>query len=273
MKRLPALVVLLLLAGCGGGSSPTTKADATSSPTATTSTTSPTGGGSSAKPDATATTRATKGSGGGASAVPATTAASAAPEAASFTAPGTYTYDSHGTITAGTPRKVDGTAELKVDKPKGTAQHSSLGGDQSATEQDVLHLSTGSYLTRLVISTGGQSKEFRPAKPVLGYPRPAAVGRSWSWSMTSTDGKTHASYSGKVARRETLTIGGTHVDAWVIDSTLKLTGDLTLTDHETTWYDEQRLLQVKTRSQASGSFSGIPFTTDMTSTLRSVKPS
>jgi hypothetical protein len=195
------------------------------------------------------------------------------PAGASFTAPGTYTYDSHGTITAGTPRKVDGTAELKVDKPSGNKQHSSLGGEQSATEQDVLHLSTGTYLARLLLNTGGQSKEFRPAKPVLGHPRPAAIGRSWSWTMTSTDGKTHASYAAKVVRRETLTIGGTKVDTWVIDSTLKLTGDLTYTDHESTWYDEKRLLQVKTHAQGSGSFGGIAFTTDTTSTLRSVKPS
>jgi hypothetical protein len=91
--------------------------------------------------------------------------------------------------------------------------------------------------------------------------------------MTSTDGKTHASYAAKVVRQETMTIGGTRVATWVIDSRLKLTGDLTYTDDESTWYDEGRLLQVKTRTQGSGTFSGVPFTTDTTSTLRSLTPS
>lgn len=274
MKRFSALVALVLLAGCGGGSSPSTEAEATASPTVTSATTAP-AGGSSATPSTGAGTSATKGPSSAATADASGSASpvASAPAAATFTAPGTYTYDSHGTFTAGTPRKVDSTAELTVDKPSGNRQHSALGGEQSSTEQDVVHLSTGSYLARLVISLPGQTKEFRPAKPVLGHPRPAAVGRSWSWSMTSTDGKTKAAYAAKVVRKESVTIGGTKVAAWVIDSTLKLTGDFAYTERGTIWYDESRLLRVKMRSQGSGSFSGIAFTTDVTNTLRSVKPS
>ena len=279
MKLRSALVVLpvsaLLLSGCGGSSGPN-QAD-----NPVLSTTAPVGGGtpSSAtgpRASAGATATTTKGS-SGSSAAPTSTAskpAAAAPtKAASFTAAGTYTYDTHGTVTAGTPRKVDGTADLKVDKPSGDMQHSSLGGDQGSTEQDVQHTSTGTYLVRLKLSAAGSPKEFHPAKPVLGHPSPATIGRSWSWTMTSTDGKTHAAYSARITRQETLTIGGTKVPTWVIESTLKLTGDIVYTDAETTWYDDVRLLQVKTHSKGSGTISGIAFTTDVTSTMRSVKPS
>ncbi|MCW2543196.1 MAG: hypothetical protein JWM40_748 [Frankiales bacterium] len=279
VKLRPLLAVLpattLLLAGCGGSSTPV-KADdpvlSTTAPgTSGAATTSP---GAGASPGATAT--ATSGS-SDRSTEPTSSASSAAnpnvvAPADQFTPPGTYTYDSHGTITAGTPRKVDGTQELKVDKPIVDRQHSSLGGDQGSTDQDVSHSNSGTYLVRLKLSAAGQPKEFKPEKPVLGHPRPAAIGKTWSWSMTSTDGKTHAAYSARIARQETLTIGGTKVPTWVIESTLKLTGDIVFTDAETTWYDDVRLLQVKTHSKGSGTISGIAFTTDVTSTMRSVKP-
>jgi hypothetical protein len=278
VKLRPALALLpvtaLLLAGCGGSSTPDKADDPVLSTTAPGTTGQATTAAPAGGPSATATSTASSGS----SAKPTSSGSSAAPPTVvapedRSTAPGTYTYDAKGTFTAGTPRKVDTTSELKVDKPNGQMQHSSLGGEQGSTEQDVLHANDGTFLVRLKLTAGAAPKEFKPVKPVLGHPHPGVIGKRWSWSMTSTDGKTHASYSARITRQETLTIGGTKVPTWVIESTLKLTGDIVYTDNETTWYDDLRLLQVKTHSKGSGTISGIAFTTDMTSTMRSVKPS
>lgn len=281
VKRLTtALAVptltMLLIAGCGGSTAPKRQADdpvvATTAPRPGSSGKPPGKAGKSVtKPGATAA-RATAPAG----ATSRTTAPGSAPSAeATSTAPGSYTYDSKGNVTVGAQtHDASGSQTLKVDKPSGANQHSELGGDRGGgTQQDVVHKDTGTYLARLVINAGGSPKEFHPAQPVLGVPKPQQIGRTWSWSMTSTDGKTHAAYSAKFTRTEVVTIGGVRVNAWVIESTLKLTGDFTYNDQETVDYDPSRLLQVRMHQRGSGSYLGTSFTSDATSTLRSVRPS
>lgn len=188
--------------------------------------------------------------------------------------PGTYTYDASGTFTAGgTPRPVKSTSQLKVDAPQGATQHSVLGGDQGSNDQTVRRNGTGTYLVRLKLENPAFSKEFAPKNDILLVPRPASVGRSWSWTMTSTDGKTTAAFTGTVTKNETLTIGGKKTPTAVIESTLKLSGDVDYTAKTTTNYSEADLLQVRDRTRGSGSFSGFPFSTDITSVLRSTSPS
>ncbi|MCW2571401.1 MAG: hypothetical protein JWO88_1459, partial [Frankiales bacterium] len=77
----------------------------------------------------------------------------------------------------------------------------------------------------------------------------------------------------KVLRQETLTIGGTRVATTVIDSTLRLTGDVTYTGRTQSWYDVADRLPVKDHTKGSGTVSGLQFTTDTTNVLRSTKPS
>jgi len=266
----------LLLAGCGGGSG--SKAASDDSKDAATPTASSSAGarpgGAAAKPGAKATsgskgtTRTGAPAAGSTTTAPSSGGQQAAPR---FTPPGAYTYDVNGTVTAGSTQKSSGSATLTVDKPVGEKQHSSFEGERGGTEQDVVHRADGTYLARLVIASFG--KEFRPAKPVLTMPVPAQIGKAWSWTMKSTDGKTTASLTAKIVRRETVTVGGQAIKAWVIEGTLKLTGDFTYTDQRTSWHDDSRLLEVKERSRGSGSYGGMAFTTDMTSTLRSVRPS
>ncbi len=189
-------------------------------------------------------------------------------------APGAYIYDNSGTFTAGTARKVDGSTTLTVDKPVGDNQRSVLGGgEQGSTEQTVQRTTTGTLLRQLKLDNAAFQKEFAPAKGVLAVPRPAKIGARWSWTMTSTDGKTTAAFSGRVARNETVTVGGVKVATVVIESTLKLSGDITYTAQNTVNYDPSRLLQVRDRTRGSGMVSGFAFQTDITSVLRSTKPS
>lgn len=195
-------------------------------------------------------------------------------DAQQATKPGDYLYDSTGTFTLGAaPQPVDGTATLMVDPQVNGTQHSVLKGDQGQTEQDVLVREGGTYLVRLQITNAAFDKAFEPEPAALLVPVPATVGRTWSWTATSTDGKTTVRQSSEVVRTETVTIGGTKVPCQVVQTTLRLTGDITYTGEITTWYAESLHLGVKERSKGNGSAGGFVFSNDVTSTARSTQPS
>jgi hypothetical protein len=279
---LPALASVLLLAGCGGSSSPVAAgAGGTPSPVAsvgaaTTAASLAPGGSAAANTSGGAavgsTGSTTTGSAQGGTTTTGTTTNNGG-TGPTFAAPGTYTYDTSGTVTAGTPRDASGTATLTVDPPAGGRQHSLLGTDQGRTEQDIVVRSGGVFLVRLAITNPAFSKEFRPAAPVLLVPEPPTTGRSWSWTAKSTDGKTTAAVTARITGRETLTIGGTATPTIVIQSTLKLTGDITYTGHMQTWADPAHRLSVKEHTKGEGTVGGVPFTTDITNVIRSTQPS
>jgi hypothetical protein len=189
-----------------------------------------------------------------------------------YAAPGTYTYDTSGTVTAGTKRDASGTATLTVDAPSGGSQHSLLGDDQGRTEQTIAVRSSGTFLLKLVITNAAFDKTFEPTNALL-LPEPATVGRSYSWKVTSTDGKTTAAVTARIAGHETLTIGGASTPTTIVDSTLRLTGDITYTAQSRIWFDPAHRLQVKEHTQGQGQFGAATFSTDITSVLRSTKPS
>lgn len=294
--------LLLALSACGGDADPAaTRATQDDSPPAASST-APGGGsgagsgagtGSVAAPSSSASgatgTTTTGGTGtvtagstttgqSGATAAPRRTSAAVPqsagePAAEDATKPGDYLYDSTGTVTVGvTPQPVDGTATLTVDPQVGGAQHSVLKGDQGQTEQDVLVREGGSFLTRLQITNAAFDKTFEPDPAVLLVPSPATVGKTWSWTAKSTDGKTTVKQSSKIVRSETLTIGGTRVPCQVVQTTLTLTGDITYDGEITSWYSESLHLAVKERNKGRGTASGFMFSTDVTSTARSTQP-
>lgn len=285
LRRLLAFVAAaVLLAGCGGSSAPSAadRAAGSSSAASSAAPTAAVSGGTiaGASPGAAAGGRASPASPGaaGAAAPTATTGSSTTSSSttssttAGSTAPGTYTYDTSGTVTAGTPRDASGTATLTVDAPAGKSQHSALANDQGRTEQDIVSRTTGAYLARLHIANPAFDKEFRPSSPVLLVPNPAAPGRTWSWTATSTDGKTTVAVTARITRRETLTIGGAATPTSLVTSTLKLTGDVTYTAQMQNWYDAAHRLSVKDHTRGSGTFGGVAFTTDITSVLRSTRP-
>lgn len=279
---LPLVAALSVLTGCGGSaptSAPAGDRAASAAPAASASASagspgepgaeSRPSGGSAATGAPTTTSRVTSPAGGTAQ-----SAGTAEADAASSrsTAPGAYTYDNTGTVTAGTPQDASGTATLTVDPPAGSGQRSVLASREGRTEQDVVVRRGGTYLTRLVITNPAFTKEFRPPATGLLVPDPATPGRSWSWRATSTDGKTTASVAAKVSRTDTLTVGGQRTPTTVITSTLELTGDITYTARMETWYDAAHRLAAKEHTKGSGSYGGFAFSTDITSVLRSTRP-
>jgi hypothetical protein len=288
-RLLPfALLAALVLTGCSSGGSSTPDAlGSTPTPGATTTAAAPAAAGAAA-PVAGSTTAppvgatagpapvASKGTAAVAPPGKVTTVAPGKPAASKATAPGTYTLDSSGTISYGTPpqnKDAAGSHSLVVSALSGNSQHSSTNGDQGSTDQTVLVRDTGTYLADLKLTSPAFSKEFRPATAVLFVPDPATVGMAWSYGGTTTDGKTTLAVSNKVARTETLTIGGRKVPCAVLTSHLVLSGDLSYTVDLTTWWSPELRLPVKDHSVGKGSFSGIPVTTDITDVMRSTTPS
>lgn len=283
-RRLPALAlaVLLPLTACSSDPEPDTAAAPAASPSASAPVASATAAAPSAPsatssvapataPSAPAPAEVTA-SRSAAPAAPAAPAPSAAAAPDRSTAPGSYTYDADGTVTVGTPQPVDGEAVLTVDPVAAGQQHSVLEGEQGRTEQDVVLRDDGRYLALLSITNPAFSKTFRPEPAVLLLPSPAEPGRRWSWTATSTDGRTTASASNRVAREEVLTVGGQRVPCAVVETTLVLSGDIDYRGVTTTWVSLEHALPVRDRSRGEGTVSGFAFSTDITTTLRSVDP-
>jgi hypothetical protein len=98
-------------------------------------------------------------------------------------------------------------------------------------------------LVHLTIAQAG--KEFAPAEPLLFVPFPGDRTDPWSWSVTSTDGKTTLNTTAQITGTETVMVGGQAVPTFIIESTIQITGDLTGTVHLTAWVSNDYRLAVK----------------------------
>jgi hypothetical protein len=197
------------------------------------------------------------------------------PAGSKATRAGAYTYSASGKVTFGaTSQDASGTQTLTISPPLGDRQRSTLHSDDTGdTVQELVVRDSGSYAASLTLTSPAFTKEFRPATPFLLLPDPATPGRSWTWTTTSTDGATHATASNQLLRKESLTIGGSRVDTVVLQTHLVLSGDISYDTQLTVWWAPAYRLPVKTHGVGKGSYSGVPFRTDITAVLRSVRPS
>lgn len=256
-------VALLLVAGaCGGGDK---KKDAAkqgdemgAAPTDGSSTSSSTPG---AEGGATATTKpgsapaggatSSGGSGSGATATTkpgSTTAATTAAGTPRFAAAGNYVYQRSGKQTSPLgDQTLAGEGSLRVDPPSGDDQHTFLAYGSDTTDQTLRSKSGAIELVHLKTQTPYlPATEFRPAPPVLFAPDPLTVGRTWSWRMTSTDGKVTVDGSFKALRNENIAIGGEQVATTVVEATLTFSGDITGTSKRFVWGSTKYRLVVQT---------------------------
>ncbi len=290
LRRVPVLLALALLSACSsssGGSPVTVQASGGVPLVSPTALASPSTGSSTSPSTSPSTSVAAPTSGTSAAGAPAASSApAAAPRATTApgqaspskaTAAGDYTYDRSGTVTLGdpgTPQDASGTSTLTVSAVKGDAQRFSTESESTgSTVEDLLVRDRGTYLTSLTISSPAFTKEFRPSPAAVLVPDPARVGDRWSASGTSTDGKTRVSSASSVSRTQTLTIGGRSVPCVVVLNHLELRGDIDYTTDVTTWWAPSLRLPVKDHTVGKGSYNGFPFSTDITSVLRSVEPS
>jgi hypothetical protein len=280
------LVVSLLGAGCGSSKPKSAaKTTTTSSPTSTTASTVADGSGTSTTvkggPNATGTGKGavapagaaavggTGGSGGKAG-----SSGSSAKGGVQAAAPGTYTYNRTGKAhtSAFGDQSQDGPVTLKVDPVAGGDQHTVQSAQEGDSEQTVRLLAEGAYFTQLKQSTSGFVKEFRPDPPVLAVPSDPAVGREWSWTVTSTDGRTTLNAAFKVLRKETLAVGAEQVPTVVLSVVLKGSGDITFTTDSTNWVSLAKGLIVRTDQKTDGNIGSVTFTSQSSQILQGTKP-
>lgn len=276
MRRfLPFVLTALLLGACGGDDDG--KVDSASSKRSTTTavagdTTVVDAGASTTTAGAGAATATTKKAGSGSSAA----APAAGPQPATSagikaTAPGTYTYKVNGTMTVGTPQKVDTTSDLRVEPLQGTDQKSTQTTQQGSSEQVLRYQADGVYLVQLKLS-GAIAKEFNLNPPGLAFPQPATAGKKWSWAATSTDGKTTVKSDFTVLRTESIVIGGESVQTIVLEATVVTDGDIKSTSTRTIWVSEAYRLIMRQDEKINGSYGGFAFSGDTSSVLQSTKP-
>lgn len=282
MRRLAAVlaVVALLAAGCGdkkkddsASSSDTTTSTTTSAESTTTTAAAgsgaPTATGSGR--GATATTAAATGAGGATT----TTAKSGSKPTGSKAAPGTYTYNRTGKSSSNVfgEQSLDGPVTLKVDPPTGDDQRSVQSSSEGSTETVLRFLPEGAYFTFLKTTNRGITREFRPNPAVLAVPADPAVGRTWSWTVTSSDGATTLNASFKVERNETLSIGGEQVPTVVLAVVLKTSGDIEYTVNQTNWVSMAKGLSVRIDETGNGKAGSVTLSSQSSMTLQSTKPS
>jgi hypothetical protein len=197
----------------------------------------------------------------------------ATPAGVKAAAPGKYTYKITGTqqLLTPTPQPVNDTSTLTVDALQGTDQHTTDQGPNSGTEQVLRYQPDGVYLVDLKL-TGPINKEFKPEPPGLVFPQPATIGKTWSWNATSTDGKTTVKSEFKIARTETIAVGGEQVPCVVLEATVTTGGDIVSTSKRTIWTSEAYKLVVRQDDKSNGTYSGYSFKFDTSSVLQSTKP-
>jgi len=189
------------------------------------------------------------------------------------TAPGRYTYETTGTFTSPLgPSARNGDTVLTVDPASGGRQRGMRAGPGRTVEQLLELRPDGAYLVSLRIADSGFVQEIRPPTPVLAIPSPAPVGREWSWQAPTVDGRTTVSSSFRVARTETVDIGGVVVPTTVVEATITTTGDVTSTGRQTFWFAEGPRLVVQLSETTDGRVAGLVFGSRTTERLRSLRP-
>ena len=205
---------------------------------------------------------------------------SAAPSDPSRIAPdaGSYPATFSGSANVdGSGQRVPSSGSMVFAAVGGDLRQSSPGtpGNVQLTQR---YVSNETDLVSLQLKAGSLNKTITPSSPVafLRYDSPA--GTSWTWSATSTDGKTHVSATGTVGSGRTVNVGGVDVATTQTDMTITISGDITGTAHITTWVSPVYRLPVIQRQQINakqsvGSGFSSTFTSDITTTLTSLSPS
>lgn len=279
MKRLGGIVVcMLLLAGaCGGGDKKDKEADKGGEPavegmapgeTTTSSTLAGQAAGATTttKPGATGGTPGAAGAGATTTTRPGSSASSGTPR---FAAAGGYIVKRTGTTSAGS---ADGEGSLTVDPPNGDDQRTFLSyGEADTTDQTLRSKSGAIELVHLRTQTPFFALEFRPSSPVLFAPDPLAVGRTWSWRITSTDGKVTIDGSFKALRNEAVDVGGEQVSSTAVEASLTFSGSVVGTSRRTVWGSPAYRLVVRT-DDVTDLTQPFPFHSDTRTVLTSTKP-
>lgn len=200
--------------------------------------------------------------------------ASTSPAAAALRAtPGTYSGHTTGQQNAGFgSQPVDEDDQLVVSNRTNDWQDDTLSDSDQTNDTVVRFVGDTVELSFLRIKTGLFDVSFHMPRPVLAL-GPASAGTTpWSWSATSDDGKTSATFSGHRSGTDVLTVAGRQVRCVRILATLKLSGSVTLNVDITDDYDPASHVDVLIRDNATGHVGALDFSSDTTHRLTSLTP-
>ena len=192
-----------------------------------------------------------------------------------FARPGTYRYATSGS--SHSPfgdQDLSGTSTTTYDAASGSRQRNVSQGKGGSQEIVVAINRGGAYLAHLKLDSQGFKEEFAPAKPLLYFPAGASAGRTWSWSVRSTDGKYTLHASAELGPRGTVRVGAKTVHSRVVTSVLHITGNgIDMTVHQRDEVSEALGLVLREHAETEGTAYGAKFRSDVTRTLRSTDPS
>jgi hypothetical protein len=183
---------------------------------------------------------------------------------------GTYTLAVTGSasLNGGTPQPAPPSATYKITQTSATDQHQT--GD---FELDLRWTPESASLLKLTLKQGGNAlKTFQPATPLLYTPFPGTVGRTWSWTVKSTDGKTTVSQVSNITKTEAVVIAGRSEPAFVVHTVLTLTGDVKGSVDLTSWMSSIYRVALRQHVVVDATYLGFHATSDTTGQLVSVSP-
>jgi hypothetical protein len=207
------------------------------------------------------------------------------------TAAGNYSYRESGGsgFNCGVPRteQAPDPTSLKIDPAHGSAQRSlrdrTKNGYGIVTTQDWEFRPEGIYLSYLherhVLPRHAYTLEFRPNPPMVVVPKDLAAGRTWEFSMTSTDGQVKVDVTNGVESSEDVTIAdGSAVPTARIRSSTHASGKsdggaLDTIENVTWWFSIRDRLVPREISDGSGVVGGCTTSSHFEALIASTTPS
>lgn len=167
---------------------------------------------------------------------------------------GTHSYDTEGhTTVSGNRRDMPEKTTLTAQAPRGQQQTQirdlrDEDGNGTVVETWLVYRDEGVYITYVKITAtfpGGLTdvRELRPRKPEL--IAPTGVGPDSSASFVMEGSGTRAEVTIKAQRFDKLTIGGTSVNALIVDTRIVFSGALKGEQNSTSWFWNKHILAVK----------------------------
>ncbi|MGH2729038.1 MAG: hypothetical protein ACRDJI_00350 [Actinomycetota bacterium] len=167
---------------------------------------------------------------------------------------GTHTYATDGSTTvSGNRRAMPETTTLTAEVPRGVEQTQirdlrDSDGNGTVVETRLQYREEGVFITYVKITAtfpGGLTdvRELKPRRPELIAPTGARPGSSASFSMEGSG--TRADVNIKALRFEKITIGGSTVNALVVDSKIVFSGALEGEQNSTSWFWGEHIMALR----------------------------
>jgi hypothetical protein len=153
-------------------------------------------------------------------------------------AAGSYRYTADGTMVSSDsrPERLEGEIVLRVEADESSRHRQAWADGPSARELVVADREDGLVAERLMLSTPAFSFALEAPSGLMLLPAGAPVGSTWTWTSASADGEVSVSASYALVRREQLERGAGVTPAVVVSSAWTMTGRVTGTMTQLTWY-------------------------------------